>query len=298
MTPFEFIITEEYENLRAHNVISKIIKNFSYVFLQKLFRTNRIKINNKKINSDYRVKKGDIIKIYSNVFPEQHLIKKSSYNEKMINQFKEMIIFENENFIAINKPINLAVQMGTRVQICVETFTKEYQSYKNCECCKLTHRIDKDTSGILLIAKNQKTTRKITELFRENKIKKTYLAVVDGKIKEGGIIENYINKFEEKMKISETGQIAITQYHPLIINDTSEEFKYYSLLELTPKTGRKHQLRVHCAESLHAPILGDKKYNKHILHDVLFLHAYKIQIEYFKIEIIAPIPKYFPSFTI
>jgi 23S rRNA-/tRNA-specific pseudouridylate synthase len=74
----------------------------------------------------------------------------------------------------------------------------------------------------------------------------------------------------------------------------NEDFKCYTLLELQPSTGRKHQLRVHCAELLKSPILGDKKYNKKPLHEELFLHAYKLIINDMGIEIIAPIPEYFP----
>lgn len=294
MKPLEYIVPDGYDKARIDNTIVKLENGFSYIFLQKLFRTHNIKVNDKKVKNDYRVRTGDVIKIYAEKFPE----KKNSeeYDKKLVNQFQKMIIFENENFLAINKSTNLAVQLGNRVNFCVETMTNEYRKYKKCECCKLVHRIDKDTSGILLIAKNQKFTRKLTELFRENKIRKTYIAVVDGKIKKPGIIDNKIGVFKKRMTVSDSGQRAITHYKPLEMLSADNEFQYFSVLELRPHTGRKHQLRVHCAESLQAPILGDKKYNKHAKHDVLFLHAYKINIESLNLEITAPIPEYFPHF--
>jgi 23S rRNA-/tRNA-specific pseudouridylate synthase len=153
------------------------------------------------------------------------------------------------------------------------------------------HRLDRDTSGILLIAKNQNFARKLTELFRENKIKKTYLAAVDGKISHSGTIDNFLIKSLfgnlERMNVSKTGQRAVTNYRPLKIIEN------YTLLELKPKTGRKHQLRVHCADVLRAPILGDIKYNPEPKYPELFLHAYKIFIEDWNIKIVADIPRHF-----
>jgi 23S rRNA-/tRNA-specific pseudouridylate synthase len=153
------------------------------------------------------------------------------------------------------------------------------------------HRLDRDTSGVLLVSKNQKFARKLTELFRENRIKKTYLAVVDGKISKSGVIDNFLEKSfignEEKMRVSDTGQRAVTVYRPLKIMENG------TLLELKPSTGRKHQLRAHCAEVLNAPSWGDKKYNQNSRHGELFLHAYKILIDEFGIEITAEIPQHF-----
>lgn len=296
MKPFEYIVPDGYEGARVDNVIAKLDDDFSYIFLQKLFRTHNIKVNDKKVKNDHRVQTGDIIKVYAEKLLEKTKKNSEEYDKKSVAQFQKMVIFENENFLAINKPTNLAVQLGSRVNFCVETLAQEYRKYKKYECCKLVHRIDKDTSGILLIAKNQKFTRKLTELFRENKIKKTYIAIVDGKIKKPGLIDNKIAAIKERMAVSDSGQRAITHYRPLEMLSADSEFQYYSVLELKPQTGRKHQLRVHCAESLKAPILGDKKYNRHAKHDVLFLHAYKINIESLNLEITAPIPEYFPHF--
>jgi 23S rRNA pseudouridine955/2504/2580 synthase/23S rRNA pseudouridine1911/1915/1917 synthase len=181
----------------------------------------------------------------------------------------------------------LAVQLGTNISICVETFINAYPNRH----CRLVHRLDKDTSGVLLVAKNQNFARKLTGLFRENKIKKTYLAIVDGKIAKSGTIDDFLEKSfvgnEEKTRVSDSGQRAITFYKPLkALGETT-------LLELKPSTGRKHQLRVHCAEVLNAPVLGDKKYNPNCRHKELFLHAHKVFIEELGVEITAEIPRHF-----
>ena len=287
----EYIVTEDDDNSRADRIIKKISGELGFVAIQKIFRTNKIKVNGKKIAPSERLNTGDNIKIFANL----SLIVKNPLekNPVLLEQLKKMIVFENDDFFAINKPTKLAVQPGTKVAICVETFIKAFQANdERCEC-HLVHRLDKDTSGVLLIAKNKQTAKKITALFRENKIQKTYFAVVNGLIKSGGIIDNFVAKTfvgnEEKMTVSEIGQRAITEYKPV------KTIGQNTLLELKPKTGRKHQLRVHCADCLNAPILGDKKYNKSCSHNELFLHAYKIQIKEWKIEITADIPSYFPA---
>lgn len=298
----EHTVTIDEENFRADKFVEKLYKNINYSLLQKIFRTHRVVANGKKLKASDRLQLGDVVKIYADIVttPDEDTAEiNPKYIQKLTNQFKKMIIFEDDNMIAINKSTKLAVQPGTNVSICVETLMKAY-----CETCKLVHRIDKNTSGVLLIAKDQKTAEKLTELFRENKIKKTYLAVVDGKIKTSGIIDNFLTKAmvdnEEKMRVATEGKHAITEYRPIkpvnkLINNSKDEDFYYTLLELKPQTGRKHQLRVHCAEVLKTPILGDDKYNKNATHKELFLHAYKVKIDELGIEITAPLPAYFPE---
>jgi 23S rRNA pseudouridine955/2504/2580 synthase len=294
---YEHVVSDEESGSRADRIIGNIDRNLGYVFLQKIFRLDKVKVNNKRIKASDRLLAGDVIKIYSEALQQTEVC--SDFNEKLVDQFMKMIIYENDDLIVINKPTNLAVQAGTKISICVETFIKSYQIYKKCDC-KLVHRIDKDTSGILLIAKNRKTATSVTKLFRENKIQKTYMAVVDGKIKTSGTISNFLKKIaignDEKVRISEDGQLAITKYRPLnIIDDIDGNFRHYTLLELTPLTGRTHQLRVHCASALKSPILGDKKYNDRLLtvHKKLFLHAHSIIIN--DLRILCPVPDYFPK---
>ncbi|MDR0753294.1 MAG: RluA family pseudouridine synthase [Holosporaceae bacterium] len=285
MPLLEHIVTLDEGDLRADNVVKKNYSSVGYVFLQKLFRLRKIKINGRKVSAATRVHTGDVLEIFSdfvNVNEPSH-----KFEQKMLDRLRSMIIYEDENILAINKPPGLSVQLGSKVSISVETLLK---SYPDCKC-HLVHRLDKDTSGVLLVAKNQKFARLLTGFFRENKIKKTYLAVVEGKISSSGTIDNFLEKSfmnnEEKMRASSFGQRAITIYKPLkyIGNNT--------LLELKPFTGRKHQLRVHCATVINAPIFGDRKYNKNFSGERLLLHAHKVFINDLKIEIIAEIPEYF-----
>lgn len=282
----EEIVSEEYDGSRADKFIKSLYSDVSFNFLQRLFRTKKIKINGKKSLASDRLQIGDIVKIFAVLSVDRNNNK--TCNAKLFKQLKNMIIFENENFFAINKPIKLAVQLGSKVNFCVETLINSYPGHK----CFLVHRLDKNTSGVLLIAKNQLWAKKISEMFRNSQIKKTYIAVVDGKIKKPGVIDDFIEKSfdgnKEKMHIAKKGQRAITYYKPIGM------VGYNTILELNPKTGRKHQLRVHCSEELHSPILGDRKYNPNASGNMM-LHAYKIFIEILNIEITAPIPKYFPK---
>lgn len=293
----EHIVVAEENGSRADKIVANVFDEVSYTFLQKIFRTKKVKVNDKHVQASDHLNEGDVIKIYANknsptISKKSNCELKNPRLTELAKRFKQMIIFENKEFVAINKPTNLSVQMGSKVKNSVETMMKFYR-----KDLKLVHRIDKDTSGILLIAKGRLAAQKLTRLFRENKIHKTYLAIVYGKIKSAGIIDNFLQKTiiggEEKIKIAINGdgQRAITKYFPKKISN--QQFKYYTLLELHPQTGRKHQLRVHCADALHTPILGDKKYNKNSEHRELFLHAYKVSIKEMRVEITAPLPKYF-----
>lgn len=279
----EHKVTEDENGSRADRVVRNIYADVGYVFLQKLFRTGKIKSNGVRIDASTRLQTGNIISIFCDL--EKIEQKPILHDEELLEKLQGMIIFEHMDFFAINKPVNLSVQPGTKVKICVENYIKAYPS----SSCHLVHRLDKNTSGVLLIAKNLQAARKLTEMFRENRIKKTYLAFVDGIIQKSGVIDNYMIESSDgkRMAIATSGLKAITNYNPIkVVNN-------YTLMELLPNTGRKHQLRLHCADSLNTPILGDAKYNKNCVHKTMFLHAHKIFIEDLKIEIVADIPEYF-----
>lgn len=284
----EKIVSENEDGMRADRFIKNLCANIEFGTLQKLFRMKKVKINGSKAIASDKVYRGDNVKIFANL-SEDCEQNRCTDDSKLFEQLKGMIIYENENFFAINKPAKLAVQLGTNINFCVETLIKSYPNQR----CFLVHRLDKDTSGVLLVAKNQQWARKLTAMFREGKIKKTYLALVDGKIKSPGVIDDYLEKSfvgnEEKMRVTKSadGLHAVTYYTP------RQMIGYNTLLELNPQTGRKHQLRVHCAEELHAPIIGDRKYNPNTTEKNMFLHAYKIYLSQLNIEITAELPKYF-----
>lgn len=285
----EYKISGDDDGCRVDRIVKRLCNGIGYARLQKIFRVGKIKVNSKKVAPDLRVQVGDVVSIYE-VTRSEDQPKTEEFNENQRQSLQaslnKMIIFENDNLLAINKPAGLSVQLGSKLNFCVETLLKaKYEKFF------LVHRLDKDTTGVLLVAKTQKSARELTKLFREDQIRKTYWALVDGKINKPETISNYLAKSfvsgEEIMAVASEGQKAITKYSPL------QRVGYFTLLELKPETGRKHQLRVHCATSLNAPILGDRKYNKNCLHKNLFLHAKQIEIPSLKLTITAPLPEHF-----
>lgn len=284
------VVTQDDIDCRVDRVIKNLFPNVGYVFLQKLFRQGKIKVNGKKAKANQRLEKRDLIQIFSNQLSpsSENSDSPASNDPKLRKLYEEMLIFENDDFLALNKKSGLAVQLGSRLNFCVETILKNV-----LDEYFLVHRLDKDTSGVLLVAKNRNYARKLTQLFRDGKIQKTYWAIVDGKINNSGVIRNFIGKSfisgEERMSVVEEdrGKSAVTEYRPI------KKVGYFTLLELKPKTGRKHQLRVHCAEVLNAPILGDKKYNKNVQHENLFLHARQLEIAELNVRIESPLPQHF-----
>lgn len=292
----EFKIDNENTGVRLDKVL---LAEFDVQFsiIQKFIRKKKITVNKKKIAQDYRCAVGDVIQIFANIQPRIQKTKekilsadiKSLYIEKL----KKMIIFENDQLIAINKPGGLAVQSGSKISLCVDDMIRVFN--KNY---RLVHRLDRDTSGVLLIAKNLDCARNMTAAFRNGRIEKKYIAVLSRCPTENkGVIKNFIKKTvisnEEKMVVcnqNDDGAVyAETMYD--IIGTCKNGLPCVALY---PKTGRKHQLRVHCAEVLNTPIFGDIKYGescdlKNVNH--MHLHSEKLIISN-KINIIAKLPKY------
>ena len=199
--------------------------------------------------------------------------KKLKYKPKKseVGKYDDYVIEDNENFIVINKPSGIAVQAGTKSFKNIIDVIKNTKYFTNSKPY-IVHRIDKETSGILIIAKNRKFAQLFTSLFRIRKIHKTYLALVYGKVNNSvKTIRDELVYYENNKKII---QKAISNLRTIKSNVD------YSLLELNPITGRKHQLRKQLL-NVGNPIIGDDKYflnnRKRIKIKNLMLHAYKIK---------------------
>ena len=269
-----FLINSNEENSRLDRWFKKKVSLVPQSLIEKNIRKGNIKVNNKKKKSSYKLQEKDII-ILKNIDlkPTKYKIKKEHYrpSKKEVNYSSSIFIENNENFVVINKPAGIAVQSGTKSRrniIDMLRETKEFEGYNPFT----VHRIDKETTGILIVAKNRKYAQLFTSLFRIRKIHKSYLGIVIGELdkKKGTLIDDLIHYEGDKKTISK----AITHYEVL---DTNNK---YSLLKLNPETGRKHQLRKQLL--LHGyPILGDSKYrislNKPKSKNALMLHAHKIK---------------------
>ena len=252
---------------------NKII-NLPHSLLEKILRQNKVKVNKKKTKSSYRLQTGDLIEIYDiSKFKPIDKKEKIKYlpKKKEIGYYDDYVIEDNENFIVINKPTGVPVQSGTKSFKNIIDIIKNTKYFGNSKPF-IVHRLDKETSGVLIIAKNRKYAQLFTSLFRIRKIHKTYLAIVYGKVdKSIKVMKDDLIYYENNKKVY---QKAVSNVK--IIKSNEE----YSYLELNPITGRKHQLRKQLLK-IGSPIIGDDKYflndRKRIKIKNLMLHAYKIK---------------------
>ena len=277
-------IKKEDIGIRLDKILLKKFNSLSFIKIQKLIRTGFFKVNNRKVKSNYKVNEDDKI-VYSNNSITENKFKKDISSilikyKKQIADIKKNVIFEDNFLLVINKPYGIPVQGGNNVNFNIDLILPIL--CENNSSIRLVHRIDKNTSGILLLAKTKEVAQNITMLFKENKIKKKYLAIVEGKLtKKIGKITLPVTK----KKISGIEKMVIDPYSKEKAETRYKVIDYkkgLSLLEVYPKTGRKHQIRVHL-QSINHSILGDYKYNstyndnKEISNEKMHLHAKEIQ---------------------
>ncbi|MFQ3675133.1 MAG: RluA family pseudouridine synthase [Endomicrobiia bacterium] len=267
---------EENIKERVDKFLKEKFGEYSREYIKVLCKKGFIKVNNKITSSSDKVKFGDVIEI---VFPER----KDIY----LNEQEDFeTIFEDKNLLVINKPAGLLVHPGkkfdtrkTLLDILCEKYRKLTELCWELERPFLVHRLDKDTSGVMLIAKNPQTQYLLSKQFETRQIKKVYRAIVEGEVKVlSGEIIAPIEKTKNCVKIGDYGKQAKTKFK--VISRT----KKVSYLELYPETGRTHQIRIHTNFIGH-PIVGDTEYGgseKIELRKVdrPMLHSYKIKFIY------------------
>jgi 23S rRNA pseudouridine955/2504/2580 synthase len=280
-------IGPENEGKRLDHWLQKLYPQVPYGYWAKACRKGQIRVDGKRVKGNERLQADQMVRLPpKNILQEASILPPPDQRQKDasssdIKNLESWIIYENSDFVALNKPAGFAVQGGTKIKKHLDGILQVWGEHKGFTP-HLVHRLDKDTSGIILIAKNEASARHLCDAFKQHKIYKLYLAItpkvphpLEGKIdkplkKEGGI-------GKEKMRISKEGDRAITLYKVI-----QQAGKIASLIALAPLTGRTHQLRVHL-ESLGTPILGDGKYGgKEVLWEgfpkKLHLHAYALLI--------------------
>ncbi len=270
--PKTFTVEDDFNDSRLDKWFKLKIINLPHSLIEKIIRKNKIKVNKKKTKSSYRLQTGDLVEIYdiSKFKPtDKKKIIKYLPKKREISSYDDYIIEDNENFIVINKPIGIPVQSGTKSFKNIIDILKNTKYFKNSKPF-IVHRLDKETSGVLIIAKNRKFAQLFTSLFRIRKIHKTYLALVHGKVNKSiKVMKDDLIYYDNNKKIL---QKAISNLKVIKSNAG------YSFLELNPITGRKHQLRKQLL-NIGNPIVGDNKYflNNRKKIKNLMLHAYKIK---------------------
>ena len=268
-----FLVKDDFIDSRVDRWFRKNVCAVPQSLIEKYLRKGKIKINNKKSKSSQKLKKNDLIFVDGlNLTSDKNKTSRKKYiaTKSELSQSSGMFIENNENYVVINKPPGIAIQPGTKSRRNILDILRSTKEFANSSPYTV-HRIDKETTGILIVAKNRKYAQLFTSLFRIRKIHKIYLGVVVGELqKNKGTFEDQLFHYEGKKKIITK---AITHFKVIDMNNN------YSLLKLSPETGRKHQLRKQLLIHGH-PILGDSKYR--ILENLsgkkkpFMLHAYKI----------------------
>ena len=275
--PQKVKVKQDYHNSRFDRWFKTNIIDLPQSLIQKILRLNKIKVNRKKVKTSYRVQSGDLVEIYDiSKFKISDRPKKIKYkpSRQEVDIYDDYILENNNNFIVINKPRGIAVQAGTKSFRNIIDVLKDSKYFENTKPF-IVHRLDKETSGVLIVAKNREYAQLFTSLFRIRKIHKTYIALTHGKISKD------LKTLKDDLITIDNGKRIIQKaISHLRILKTSSNFSY---VELNPITGRKHQLRKQLY-NIGNPIVGDDKYfiNRRadkikIKNKNLLLHAYKIK---------------------
>ena len=288
----EYIIKED--GIRLDKAIAELDPDISRMTVQKLIEDDKILVNGKKEKASYKVKINDKIVIE---------FEKPKESKLKAEEIPLNVIYEDNDIIIINKEKGMVVHPGNgnpdgTLANAIMARCKDSLSGIGGEIRPgIVHRIDKDTSGIIIVAKNDKAHLNISEQIKEHKTTKTYLALVRGRVKENeATIDMPIGrskKDRKKMAVDKDGKKAVTHFKVL------KRYSDCTLLEVVIETGRTHQIRVHLSE-IGYPIIGDYTYsNGKNRFDVegQMLHAYKIKFKHpttnKEVEYTAELPKYF-----
>lgn len=281
--------------------------NLAFGALQKLLRTGQVRVDGGRVKADTRLEPGQIVRVppmaAETAAAKGPVTAKTIRNESDDNALKRMILFEDKKVLVFNKPAGLAVQGGSGIVRHIDGMLEAFRNTKG-EKPRLVHRIDRDTSGILVVARTRGAAQKLTTSFRERDTKKTYWALVKGVPKKReGRISTWLVKEQtpdgDRMRIAKHGETgadhAVTDYR--VVESAGQRMSW---LEMEPVTGRTHQLRVHAAH-MDCPIVGDPKYFEEDpnwefpggIQKKLHLHARRIIIPHPDggvINVTAPLP--------
>ena len=286
-----FIVDSTCNNMRVDRWLRNKIGKIPQGLIEKTLRLGKIKINKKKVKSSFKIKTNDKVEIFNFNFKERIDQKKIKFNpsNQVIKSNENLIIDNNNDFIVLNKSAGISVQGGTKSKknlIDIFSRSKIFEGIKPYS----VHRLDKETSGVFIMAKNRETAQLLTSLFRLRKVHKTYLAICSGELeKDTGEWNDDLIRYDNGKKIIEK---AKTTFRVLDKNSNA------TLVEMKPITGRKHQLRKQLFNIGHS-IFGDKKYkslssskgtNKNLM---LHSHQIRFMINKKKYTYKALIPDYF-----
>ena len=277
-------ITQRHDKQRLDNFLLTTLKGVPKSYIYRIIRKGEVRINKGRAKAHTKLNKNDVVRIPPVKLAEKMPIPNA--NEYLKKDLEAAILFENNYFIAINKPAGMAVHGGSGVSLgLIEAVRQMRPEAKEWE---LVHRLDKATSGCLMIAKRRSGLRILQGLQREHQIKKTYLALVDGRwMKQKQTVnaplqKNQAQGGERMVRIDAAGKSAKTLFFNV------KNYTDATLIKAQLITGRTHQIRVHCGSVLKHPILGDTKYGNQVANQTfrqyglkrMFLHAQQLSFKW------------------
>jgi len=322
------LVGEDSAGQRLDNFLMRELKGVPKTHVYRIIRSGEVRLNKGRVSADSRLQAGDAVRlppvrVSPRVAEKTQAVAQHSARGAPARDFS--ILLEDDHLLAIDKPAGVAVHGGSGVSFGV--IEQLRMARPDARFLELVHRLDRDTSGILLIAKKRSALKHLQDQFRERETGKTYLALVAGRWPANRkVLDKPLHKYllpdgERRVKVvardDPDGMAAVTLVkvrqrvaaRPFAGDRSDDEF---SLLEVTLKTGRTHQIRVHLASEAH-PILGDDKYgdfelNKSLLRPDqapplkrMFLHAWRLQFDHpaggQRIELIAPLPSELEAFV-
>ncbi len=255
-TFMEFTINSDFHNARLDTFIRKTYQDISLSGVFKMIRKGNVKVNKKKKKQNYRLQKGDLVRVWTPSPPTaaKSLLLLSNEETKLV---RDAIVYEDGATLLCNKPAGLVMHVGSNHE---HGLTELVQAYTKNSQFSFIHRIDKMTSGLVMGAKNIATARKLSELIRERAIEKKYVVLVEGRVEQDHFILNsFLKKEDDRVRVHCDGtngaKEAVSTFSVL------KRGQKRTLLQAELHTGRTHQLRVQLADIGH-PIVGDTKYGR------------------------------------
>ncbi len=286
---FSFVVSTDEAGERLDRVMAARFPDLSRAQLQRFIRYGAVTVNNMSVRPAYRLSPGDQV---SGTFPEEETIRAENIPLD--------IVYEDEHLLVVNKPAGMVVHpaagvvQGTLVNALL-AHCPQVADVGGAERAGIVHRLDRETSGLIVVAKDPDTHAALQRQFKRRLVRKTYVALVEGQVQpREGIIEVPLGRDQKdrtRMAVARTGRPAVTQYRVL------EFFPQHTLLEVRPHTGRTHQIRVHLAWFGY-PVVGDRVYGQRrqtLLVDRHFLHARDLAFTHpvtgEKVAFTAPLPQ-------
>lgn len=293
-SPRQLVVDAESDGQRLDNFLMRELKGAPKTLIYRIIRSGEVRINKGRVQADTRVRSGDHVRV-----PPLRLSQKAADATASVPARDFPVLFEDEGLLAIDKPAGVAVHGGSGVSFGV--IEQLRRARPDAPLLELVHRLDRETSGILLVAKKKSALRLLQDQFRDRSTGKTYLALVSGEWPtRHKVIDVPLHKYllpdgERRVKVTTPQDpdgmraISLVQVLGRVTPPTgwSADVAVFSLLAVTIKTGRTHQIRVHLAHAGH-PIAGDDKYGDFALNRELqkhglprmFLHAWKLHFSH------------------